>query len=264
MSATRIDPTAVISPSSTLGSGVEIGPYAIVGPQVTLEDEVVLDAHVVVRGRTRIGPRTRVSPFAVVGDTPQDRKFAGEASALTVGADCVIREHVTVNTGTSGGRMLTSIGARCLILAGAHVGHDCVIGDDVILVNHVLLGGHVEIGNHAVLGGQSAVHQFVRIGSHAMIGGMTGVEADVIPYGVAIGDRARLDGLNLRGLKRRGFPREQIRALVGAYRFLFQPGAPLKERLAEALEKFAGMPPALDVVRFLAAPSRRNICVPRS
>lgn len=111
----------------------------------------------------------------------------------------MIREHVTVNTGTSGGRMLTSIGARCLILAGAHVGHDCVIGDDVILVNHVLLGGHVEIGNYAVLGGQSAVHQYVRIGPHAMIGGMTGVEADVIPYGVAIGDRARLDGLNLRG-----------------------------------------------------------------
>lgn len=264
MSTTRIDPTAVVSPSATLGSGVEIGPYAIVGPQVTLDDDVVLDAHVVVRGRTHIGTRTRVSPFAVVGDTPQDRKFAGEESALEIGADCVIREHVTVNTGTSGGRMLTSIGARCLILAGAHVGHDCVIGDDVILVNHVLLGGHVEIGNYAVLGGQSAVHQYVRIGPHAMIGGMTGVEADVIPYGVAIGDRARLDGLNLRGLKRRGFPREQIRGLVGAYRFLFQPGAPLKERLIGALERFAGMPPALDVVRFLAAPSRRNICVPRS
>jgi len=262
MPPARIDPTAIVAPSARLGAGVEIGPYCVVGPDVTLGNGVVLDAHAIVRGRTTIGPRTQIHSFAVIGNVPQDRKFGGEASSLEIGQDCVIREHVTVNTGTAGGRMLTKIGDDCLILAGAHVGHDCVVGDHVTLVNHVLLGGHVEIGEHAILGGQAAVHQFVRIGAHAMIGGMTGVESDVIPFGVAIGDRARLNGLNLRGLKRRGFPREQIRSLVAAYRFLFDPGPPLKERLGDALSRFAATPSALEVVQFLAAPSRRNFCLP--
>ncbi len=183
---------------------------------------VVLHSHVVVAGRTEIGPRTRVFPFASLGHAPQDLKFKGEPSRLVIGADTVIRENVTMNPGTEGGGMLTSVGDRCLVMVGAHVAHDCRVGNDVILVNNATLAGHVHIGDRAILGGLCAVHQWVRIGEGAFVGGMSGVENDVIPYGTVIGNRARLGGLNLVGLRRANLPREDVHALRNAYKLLFE------------------------------------------
>ncbi|MEM8699765.1 MAG: acyl-ACP--UDP-N-acetylglucosamine O-acyltransferase, partial [Pseudomonadota bacterium] len=186
-----------------------------------------------------------------------------EPSRLEIGADCMIREHATLNPGTEGGGMLTSLGDRCLMMMGSHIGHDCRVGSNVIMANNATLGGHVEIGDFVLLGGLCAVHQFVRIGTQAMVGGMTGVEKDVIPYATAIGDRADLGGLNLIGLKRRGFDRETIHALRSAYRELFAPGATLAERAAEVGSRHAGIAPVEEITRFIHADSSRKFCTPR-
>jgi UDP-N-acetylglucosamine acyltransferase len=257
-----IDPTAIVDTAARISDGVFVGPYCIVGPDVELGPDVRLDSHVVVQGRTRIGARTRIFPFASVGHEPQDRKYEGEASGLEIGADCVIREHVTVNPGTAGGGMATRIGDSCLILAGAHVAHDCVVGDRVTIVNHVLLGGHVVVGDYATIGGGAAIHQFVRIGAHAMVGGMSGVEHDVIPFGLVTGNRARLEGLNLVGLKRGGYARDEIRALQEAYSFLFSSAEPLRERAAEAERLFQDSQAVGEMMQFIRSPSRRAFCVP--
>ncbi len=262
MPETTIDLTARVHESANVGLNCEIGPYCIVGPDVELEDGVVLDAHVVVRGRTRIGARTQVFSGSVIGNIPQDRKYDGEPSQLVIGADCVIREHVTINTGTAGGGMLTRIGDGCLIMAGAHIGHDCIVGNQVIIVNHVLLGGHVDVGDFAVIGGQAAVHQFVRIGAHAMIGGMTGVEHDVIPFGLVTGNRATLDGLNLIGMKRRSFGRGEITRMQELYRFLFHSGRTLRDAITEAPAQFENEGGVGEVLSFLGASSRRSFTVP--
>jgi acyl-ACP--UDP-N-acetylglucosamine O-acyltransferase len=213
-----IHPSAVVDPAATLGQGVRIGPFCVVGPDVILGDGVELVSHVCVAGVTTIGARTKVWPFASLGHQPQDLKYRGERTRLEIGADNMIREHVTMNPGTAQGGDVTRVGDHGLYMVGVHVGHDCIVGDHVILANNATLGGHVEVGDHAVLGGISAVHQKVRIGAGAMVGGMTGVEKDVIPYGLAIGDRARLAGLNLVGLKRRGVPHEEIHTVRAAYR----------------------------------------------
>ena len=201
-----------------IGDKVSVGPYSIVGPEVELDDGVELMSHVVVDGRTSIGANTRIFPFASIGLPPQDLKYNGEPSRLTIGCDNIIREHVTMNPGTEGGGMETNIGNNCLFMIGAHVAHDCQIGDHVILVNNATLAGHVTIQEWAIIGGLAAVHQFVRIGKHAMVGGKTGVAEDVIPYGSVIGNRARLSGLNIIGLKRRDFSRDDIHNLRKAYR----------------------------------------------
>ena len=203
--AASIHATAIVEDGARIGEGVTIGPYCAVGPEVEIGDGAVLEAHAVVGGRTRLGPDTHVYPFASVGQRPQDLKYAGEPSELVVGEGTVIREHATLHPGTAGGRMQTRVGAHCMIMVGSHVAHDCRIGDHVILTNNATLGGHVVIDDHAIVGGMSAIHQFVRIGAHAMVGGMTGVENDVIPYGSVVGNRAYLSGLNIIGLKRRGF-----------------------------------------------------------
>lgn len=216
-----IHPTALVAPEATLAETVTVGPFCTVGPDVVLEDGVVLVSHVVVGGRTRIGPRTRVYPFASLGLPPQDLKFKGEPSTLDIGADNTIREQVTMNPGTEGGGMVTRIGNGGLFMVGVHVAHDCLIGDGVIIANNVLLGGHISIGDHAVMGGGSAVHQFVRIGRNAMIGGLSGVEADVIPFASVTGNRGRLAGFNMVGMKRHGFSREEMHALRGAGKMLF-------------------------------------------
>ncbi|MEM0945540.1 MAG: acyl-ACP--UDP-N-acetylglucosamine O-acyltransferase, partial [Pseudomonadota bacterium] len=229
-----IHPTAIVEDGAILGDGVTVGPFCTVGPEVVLGKGVELVSHVAVAGRTQIGARTKVWPFASVGHQPQDLKYAGEASRLEIGADCMIREHVTLNPGTTGGGMLTSVGDGCLLMMGSHVGHDCRVGARVIMANNATLGGHVEVQDFALLGGLCAVHQFARIGAHAVVGGMTGVEKDVIPYGSVIGNRAFLAGLNLVGLKRRGFDRETIHALRAAYRALFETEGSLADR-AEAV-----------------------------
>jgi UDP-N-acetylglucosamine acyltransferase len=262
-SACEIHPSAIIERGATVGAGVRIGPYCCVGPDAVLGDGVVLEAHVVVAGRTRVGPRTTIFPFASIGQPPQDLKYKGEPSELVIGADNVIREHVTMNPGTSGGGMVTTTGDRCLFMIGAHVAHDCRIADDVILVNNSALGGHVTIGEFAMVGGLAGVHQFVRIGKHAMIGGASGVENDVIPYGSVTGNRAVLCGLNVVGLKRRGFAREGVHDLRAAYRLLFAEEGTLQERLLDVAELFSGNPLVMDIVDFIRADSSRSICLPK-
>ncbi len=259
----QIHPTAIVADEARLADDVEIGPYCVIGEHVALGAGVSLKSHVVIDGRTTIGERTRIFPFASIGFETQDLKYKGEPSSLEIGPDNTIREHVTINPGTEGGGMVTRIGSHCLLMVGAHVAHDCQIGDHVILVNNATLGGHVVIEDYAILGGLSAVHQFVRIGRHAMIGGMSGVERDVIPYGVVIGDRARLTGLNIIGMQRRGFSRDDIQGLRSAYQFLFSVDGTFNDRVIEAAERFGGIGPVDDIIAFIRADSNRAICQPK-
>lgn len=257
-----IHPSAVIETGAEIGENVEVGPFCVIGPEAKLADGVQLMSHVVVTGRTEIGSGTRVFPFASIGHAPQDLKYHGEPSSLIIGANNVIREHVTINPGTEGGGMMTRIGDNCLFMVGSHVAHDCLIGNNIILVNGATLGGHVVIDDWAIIGGLSAVHQFVRIGKHAMIGGMTGVEHDVIPYGTVTGNRAKLEGLNLVGLKRRGFTRDEIHELRKAYRMIFAEEGTLAERLQDVIEDFSKNEPVMEIVGFIQRDSSRRICQP--
>ena len=259
---TAIHPTAVVDGAARLAGDVRIGPYSVIGPQVTLESGVVVKSHVVIDGCTEIGAGTHIHPFAAVGVTPQDMKFAGEDSKLIIGRNNVIREHVTMNPGTSGGGMVTRVGDNCLLMVGSHVAHDCLISDNVILVNNATLAGHVEIHESAIVGGLSAVHQHVRIGANAMIGGMTGVENDVIPFGLATGNRARLAGLNMVGLKRCGFDREAIQTLRAAYQMLFSGAGTLQSRLEDVALAYADAAEVMHVVDFVRADSSRALCQP--
>ncbi len=259
-----IHPTAVVEDGAFLGAGVEIGPFCHVGPQVKLGDGVRLVSHVSLVGDTFIGARTRIFPFAAIGHQPQDLKYRGEPVRLVVGEDCLIRESVTMNPGTEGGGSVTKVGPRSVFLTNAHVAHDCRIGEGVILSNNVMLAGHCEIGDFAILSGGSAAHQFVRIGTHAFIGGLAGVEHDVIPFGMALGNRASLAGLNFVGLKRRGFSHEAIHELRRAYRMLFEGKGALKERIADVAEAFPDQEAVRQIVDFLRQGGERAICVPRA
>ncbi|CAO3400367.1 acyl-ACP--UDP-N-acetylglucosamine O-acyltransferase [Azospirillum sp. 11R-A] len=258
-----IHPSAIVDPAAKLGEGVDIGPFCVVGPDVTLGDGVRLVSHVAVDGRTSIGADTVIYPFASIGHRPQDLKFHGEPSELVIGARNQIREHVTMNPGTEGGGMLTRVGDDGLFMMGSHVAHDCVVGDHVIMANNATLGGHVTLGDYVIIGGLSAVRQFVRIGSHAMIGGMSGVENDVIPFGLVMGDRARLAGLNLVGLERRGFKKDDIHALRAAYRMLFGPEGTFAERVDGVGRDFGERALISDVLSFIRAKEARSLCQPR-
>lgn len=256
----QVHPSSFVDPAARLGPDVSIGPFCVIGADVELAEGVTLVSHVSVAGRTRIGARTKVYPFASIGQPPQDLKYRGEPSRLEIGADTVIRENVTLNPGTEGGGMLTSVGDGCLLMVGAHVAHDCRIGDRVILVNNATLGGHVTIGDHAIVGGNSAIHQFVRIGAHAMIGGMTGIEQDVIPYGLAMGERGYLAGLNLVGLKRRGFDRSAVHALRALYKTLFvDTNGTFDDRLRTYGAKADDVVAVKEVIAFLTAGTDRKI-----
>ena len=258
-----IHPTAFVGPDVELDEDVEIGPYCVVTGTVRLGRSVRLHGHVVLGGETLVGEGTEIFPFTSVGLKPQDRKYRGEPSRLEIGRNCVIREHVTINPGTEAGGLLTSVGDDCLLLIGAHVAHDCHVGDNVTMVNNATLAGHCRIGAHVILGGLSAVHQFVRIGESAFVGGMSGVENDVIPFGSVIGNRARLGGLNIVGLTRRGFSREQIHALRRAYRMLFATEGTLKDRLRQVEEEFAGQADVQTIVGFIREGGDRAISTPR-
>jgi UDP-N-acetylglucosamine acyltransferase len=260
---TQIHPTAIIEPGAKLAETVTIGPYCHVGSEVELGDGVVLHAHAVVAGRTTIGAGTRIFPFASIGHEPQDRKYAGEKSRLVIGRNNVIREHVTMNPGTTGGGMETVVGDNNLFMVGVHIAHDCQVGNNVVMANNATLSGHVIVSDNAVLGGLSAVHQFVRIGQHAMIGGMSGVERDVIPYGLVMGDRARLSGLNIIGMQRRGFARDEIQALRTAFQELFADTGTLSQRVDEIAGRYAEVRPVQDIVAFIRADSSRAICQPK-
>jgi UDP-N-acetylglucosamine acyltransferase len=260
----KIHPSAIVEPGARLADTVSIGAFCHVGDGVELGEGVVLHSHVVVVGRTRIGAETRIFPFASIGHEPQDLKYAGEASELVIGSHNTIREHVTMNPGTAGGGLVTRVGDHCLFMVGAHVAHDCQVGSHVIMANNATLGGHVVIGDYAIIGGLSAVHQFVRVGEHAMIGGMSGIERDVIPYGSAMGERARLSGLNIIGMQRRGYGREDIQALRAAYQLLFAETGTLSERVEQISERYAAVPAVMAVVDFIRTDSNRAICQPKS
>ena len=258
-----IHPTAIVDSHASLDDDVKIGPYCIVGGDVELGAGVVVDSHVVIDGRTKIGANCRIFPFASIGLPPQDLKYAGETSELIIGANNTIREYVTMNPGTRGGGMVTSVGDNGLFMIGVHIAHDCVIGDNVIMANNATLGGHVVVEDFAVLGGLSAVHQFVRIGRHAMVGGMSGVENDVIPYGSVMGDRAHLSGLNVVGIKRHGFSREDIHSLRRAYRLLFAPEGTMAERISDVAQLFPENEAVMDIIEFIRSDSTRAVCQPK-
>jgi UDP-N-acetylglucosamine acyltransferase len=263
LAGVAIHPSSVVHPGATLGPGVEIGPFCTVGADAILKDRVRLISHVTIDGLTTIGEDTIVFPFASLGLPPQDLKYKGEPSTLEIGARNRIREQVTMNTGTAGGGMVTRVGDDGLFMVGAHVAHDCILGDRVIMANNATLAGHVVMGDHAFIGGNSAVHQFVRIGPHAMVGGMTGVEQDVIPFGLVTGDRAKLTGLNLVGMERRGFPREDIQEVRSAYRMMFGPDGTLAERIEEVARVFSGNAQVQQIIAFARAKSGRGLCQPR-
>jgi UDP-N-acetylglucosamine acyltransferase len=262
---TAIHPTAIVDPGARLGSGVTVGPYCTVGANVVLGDDVRLASHVVVDGHTTIGAGTAVYPFASLGLGPQHVAYKGEPTRLVVGPHNIIREHVTMHTGTVAGGGLTEVGERNLIMVGCHVAHDCHVGSNIVMANASLLGGHVTIGDFVVLGGHCAVHQFVRIGRYAMISGMAGVADDVIPYGYAFGvynPRAALVGLNLVGLKRRGFDRDRLHTLRTAYRLLFAEEGTLQERMADVDELYGKDDAVAEILAFIRADAKRSICLP--
>lgn len=261
---TEIHDTAIVDASAELASDVVVGPYSIVGPRVRLAEGVKLHSHVVVAGKTSVGSRTEIFPFASIGQPPQDLKYEGEESELIVGSDNMIREHVTMNSGTEGGGLITKVGNNCAFLTACHVGHDTIVGNGVVLSNNVMLAGHCVIDDFVIVSGGAGVHQFTRIGKHSFISGMTGVASDVIPYGMVLGNRARLAGLNIIGMKRRGFEREQIHALRAAYRMLFAEEGTLRERVEDVAALFSEQSDVMDIIDFIKEATSRSICMPRS
>jgi UDP-N-acetylglucosamine acyltransferase len=251
-----IDPTARIEPGAVIGHNASIGPCCVIGPHVELGDGCKLLAHVHVAGHTTIGPRTVVYPFASLGTPPQSVKYRGGPTRLVIGAECEIREGVTVNTGTEDDRGITEVGDRCCLMVGSHIGHDCKVGNDVIFANNVVLGGHVTIGDFAVFGGQAAVRQFVRIGEGAMVVGLSGVRADVIPFGLVQGPLADLIGLNVVGMRRRGSSKADIHRLRQAYEAMFFGAGTFRERLDHVAAQNGADPLVGKVIAFIRAGSR--------
>ena len=260
----RTHPSAIVEAGARIGEGVLIGPFCHVGPEAEIGDGGVLHSHVAITGATQLGSRAKIFPFTSIGARSQDLASGEGEGRLVIGADCIIREGVTINAGTREGGSETRIGDGCALLANAHVAHDCRLGDRVVLSNGVLLGGHVHIGDDVMIGGGAAVHQQARIGAHVFVAGLAGIEGDVIPFALAGGHRAHLFGLNQVGLRRRGFSNERIARLREAYRLLFpvRP-APREERIA-ALRAFAGDDPDIKLLLdFLAAPAARPLTTPR-
>ena len=258
-----IHPTAIVEDGARLGADVTVGAFSIVGRDVTLEDGVTLDAHVLIRGRTVIGARTRIAAFAVIGGEAQDLSYKGEETSLVIGADCVIREHVTIHRGTARGRGVTRIGANCFLMIGAHIAHDCVVGDNVILTNQAMLGGHSEVGDFVILGGIAAVLQRTRVGPHAFLGGMTGATRDIIPFAIATGRIARLAGINVIGLRRRGYDKPTLHAIHRAYNGFFKSKGPRDERLAAVAEAYGSVPAVAALLDFIRESGNRPLALPR-
>jgi UDP-N-acetylglucosamine acyltransferase len=259
-----VHPTALVEDGAVLGDGVEIGPFCHVGPRVTLEDGVRLLSHVSVKGVTSIGARTVVHPQAVLGGEGQIRGNDFAEGRLTIGPDCVLREMVSMNTGSRKGGGVTTVGARGYFMANSHVGHDCHVGDDVTFANSVALGGHVSVGDRVIFGGLAAVQQFCRVGQGAMVGGLTGVNRDVIPYAMAFGDHAELAGLNLIGLKRSGLSRDTVNAMRGTFRLVFYGhDGSLGERARAARARWPDVTQVGEMVDFILADSRQALCLAR-
>ena len=255
--------TAIIDPKAKLHKNVKVGPYSIIGANVEIEENTVVQSHVSILGNTKIGKNNKIYPFASIGNDPQDLKFKGEETKLEIGNDNKIREYVTINPGTNGGGGITKVGNNCLFMVSAHIAHDCFVGDNVILANSVPLGGHASIEDNVIIGGNSAVQQFTRVGKFAMIGGMCGVVRDIIPYGIAHGNRSKLQGLNLIGLRRKNIPNQDIIILSEAYKEIFK-----NENLTENLNNLKVELKEHDLVRevlnFIEKDKKRPICTPFS
>ena len=252
----KIHPTAIVDPAAELGVDVEIGPYAIVKGNVKIGDRTRIGSHTVIDEFTRIGPDCTIFQFASVGAAPQDLKYEGEETWLTVGAKCVIREFATLHRGTGLGGGITKVGDGNLLMAYSHVAHDCITGDGCILSNNGTLAGHVTLGDYVIVGGLSAVHQFVKIGDHAYVGGKSAVLKDVPPYTIAAGERAGLHGLNKVGMRRRGFSEETLKALKQAYRIVFRYGLTTKEALERIKAEVPPIPEVQNLVNFIRKSDR--------
>ena len=259
-----IDPSAtvaanaMVAPGAVIGAGCRIGPFCTIGAEAVLEEGVELVSHVVVEGATRIGAGTRVLPFACIGTPPQDVKYQGEPTRCEIGAKTLVREGVTIHRASVGGGGVTRVGAGCMLMAMAHVAHDCQLGDGVILANNVMLGGHVLVGDGAFIGGGAAVHQTVRIGRLAMVSGLAGVTNDIPPFGYVFGLPARLVGFNRIGLLRRGATRDQLRTLRTVNTLLFKDPGEFAAKLEQVAQRFAGEALVEEILAFVRDPTRRR------
>ncbi|HSY86790.1 MAG TPA: acyl-ACP--UDP-N-acetylglucosamine O-acyltransferase [Verrucomicrobiae bacterium] len=256
---TRIHPTAVVAAGAQMADDVEIGAYCCIGAEVSIEPGVRLHPHVVVAGRTHIGAGTEIHPFASLGQPPQYVGFNRPHSGLEIGRGNVLREYVTMNGGTSLDKVPTHVGSNCYFMTGVHIAHDCWVGDSVTMANNATLGGHVVIGDHVNIGGLTAIHQYCRVGKHAMVGGCSAVTQDVVPFAMAVGNRARLRGLNVVGLKRRSFSRVDIQALRTAYRQIFLGSGPFAERLDEVSVAYRDNVMVMELISFITADATRPI-----
>jgi UDP-N-acetylglucosamine acyltransferase len=256
MSGTNIDSWARVAAGAQIGRDVTVGPYCTIGPNVIIGDGCVLDSHVTVTGYTTIGPRTKIQPFASLGTPPQSVSYRGGPTKLVIGADCDIREHVTMNTGTEADRGITQVGEGCMFMVNSHVAHDCTVGNKVIFANNAVLGGHVSVGDNVIFGGGVAVRQFVRIGEGAMLVGLSGIRADVIPFGMAHGPLAHLVGLNVVGMRRRGLSKAEIHRVRAAYQVLFFGDGEFRARLERVAADYAEDALVQRIVEFIRAGKR--------
>ncbi len=261
--SSQIHPTACVAEGAKLEEGVSIGAYSIIGPHVILKENVKIHSHVVIEGYTTIGAQTEIFPFAALGLTPQNAHYKQEPSTLEIGEACIIREHVTMHPGTEKGGMVTIVGNNCYIMIGAHIGHDCYLGNFVTMANNATLGGHVTVGDYAFIGGLAAIHQRVRIGAYAMISGTAGVNEDVIPFGTVSAMRGKLGGLNIIGMKRRGFARQEMHDLRNAYKLLAKDqGGTFGERLQKIYAMYGNSRPIKELLAFIAQDPERPLCLP--
>ena len=258
-----IDKTAIIDTKAKLNKNVQVGPYCVIGPNVEIGENTIIQSHVNISGNTKIGKENKIYPFASIGNDPQDLKYNGEETKLVIGDKNTIREYVTINPGTLGGGRVTRIGNNCLFMISSHVAHDCLVGNNVIIANNVPLGGHAIIEDNVIIGGNSAVQQFTRVGRSAMIGGMCGVVRDIIPYGIAHGNRSVLQGLNLIGLRRSNIPNKEILTLSDAYKEIFK-NENLTENLNNLNDDFKKNELVVEVINFLEKDKKRPICTPFS
>ncbi len=258
-----IHKTAIIDSNAKIFKNVTIGPYSVIGPDVEIGEDTVVQSHVNITGNTVIGKNNKIYPFASIGNDPQDLKFKGEKTSLEIGHNNKIREYVTINPGTEGGGGKTKVGNNCLFMVSSHIAHDCIVGDNVILANNVPLGGHAHVDDNAIIGGNSAVQQFTRVGKFAMIGGMCGVVRDVIPYGIAHGNRSILQGLNLIGLRRKNIPNKEIFSLSEAYEIIFK-NENLTENLSNLSNDLRKNELVSELVNFIEKDKKRPICTPFS
>ena len=258
-----VHPSAVVEDGAVLGADVKIGPFCHIGSKVRLGDGAELKSHVAIDGDTTIGAGARIFPFASIGHEPQDLKYAGEDTTLVIGDNVMIREGVTINPGTAGDAGNTTIGNNCVFLANSHVAHDCQVGNNVIFSNAVLLAGHCKVGDHVIIGGGAAIHQFCRIGNNAFIGGLAGLENDLIPFGMALGNRAYLGGLNLIGMKRAGIARDSIHAARNMFKEIFGSDASISDAVSNFDAAKEEDPVVASIVSFIRESGDRSLCTPR-